>query len=54
MYNFIKNQTKENEKICNCTNDSLNFEQEYEKLNKTVNSNNDKEYLTVELSSYLQ
>ena len=53
VYNFIKNQTKENEKKYVITNDSLNFEQEYEKLNKTVNSNNDKEYPTVELSSYV-
>ena len=34
------------------TNDSLNFEQEYEKLNKTVSPSNDKEYTTVELPSY--
>lgn len=52
FYKFIKDKQDDSKQSYVITNDSLNFEQEYEKLNDTSNSN-DQMYLTVELPSYV-
>lgn len=52
VYTYLRNTEIEKKYSYVITNDSLNFEQEYEKLNETVSPSNDKEYLKVELPSY--
>ncbi len=51
FYFSLKEKPEEN--TYTITNDSLSFEQEYEKLNNTISESNKKEYLTVDLPAYV-